>query len=90
MVALVAVDFAGDVAEVAVDFVALIAGEGVIIGSSLFCPAGATSAGVSSTVADAFSSAAGAVDSEGAGDSSCANVVAARKSGAKNVMIIFM
>ncbi len=64
------------------------------IGSSFFCAgAGAWTAGASdvvSTLADGFSSLAGAVDSAGAGDSSCAKLMAARKSEAKSGMIIFM
>ncbi len=47
-------------------------------------------AGVSSTVADAFSSVVGVVDSAGDADSSCAKVIAARKVVARKEMIIFM
>lgn len=41
-------------------------------------------------MADAFSSVAGAVDSAGEGDSSCANVIAARKRDVKKGMMIFI
>ena len=44
---------------------------------------------VSSTVADAFSSVVGVVDSAGDADSSCAKVIAARKVVARKEMIIF-
>ena len=47
-------------------------------------------AGVSSIVADAFSSVVGVVDSAGDADSSCAKVIAARKVVARKEMIIFM
>src|ERR1700724_467284 len=76
-----------------VSFFATLAG--AAIGSSFFCDAGElASAGaascVVSTVADAFSSVAGAVDSVGAGDSSCPNVIAATNRDAKNGIMIFM
>src|SRR5256712_8262053 len=68
---------------------------GEVAGSAFFSAAGAVAsagfdAGVSSTVADAFSSVVGVVDSAGDADSSCAKVIVARKAVARNEMIIFM
>ena len=88
---------AGFAAVVVVDdasFLAALAGDGVTMGSFV-CEAGVVASegvtsGAVSTLADGFSSAAGAVDSVGAGDSSCANVMAARKRDAKNGTMIFM
>src|SRR5207253_2153453 len=74
---------------------ALAAAFGDVAASAFFTAAGDAAsagweAGVSSTVADAFSSVAGAVDSAGDADSSWAKVIAARKTVARNEMIIFM
>lgn len=93
---------AGDVAgfaavvvvAAAASFLAGFAGAGAITASSFFWAGAVASAGVLSgvvsTVADAFSSVAGAVDSAGAGDSSWASAIADKNSDAKNGTMIFM
>ena len=68
---------------------------GEVAGSAFFSATGAVAsagfeAGVSSIVADAFSSVVGVADSAGDADSSCPKVIAARKAVARNEMIIFM
>ena len=74
-----------------------VAGDAALAGSAFFSAVAAGSvdsigfaAGVSSTVAEAFSSVAGAVDSAGEADSSCAKVIPTAKVNAKNGTRIFM
>jgi len=74
-----------------VSFFWAVAGAAAFAGSAFFSAACAGfAAGVSSTVADAFSSVAGAVDSAGEADSSWAKVIPARKTVVMNEIIIFM
>ena len=79
--------------EVVASFFAAAAGE--VAASAFFVAAGEAAsagleAGVSSTVADAFSSIVGGVDSGGEAESSWAKLMAARKTVVRNGIIIFM